>query len=562
MNNNSALLADLAESYWRFECYEMPLAAALAGQPLADAVLFRESQDDHHRRERTASELLTNLQAISAADLSAQERATLRLLQRELEGIRSQFQVLSHLRPSLLPLGPDFLAVYWANATNIPDLAAAEIYVARLAGIPAYLRDIQANIEAAQSMGICIPRAVRDGAMANSRNILSMPIETSPWLGPFRRSPAAAQPNMQAQADAALALVRGSLEPALRAWSTFLDDLSVSETLSCVQGPKGEAFYQVLVRNFSNGELTPSQIHDLGLQEVQRLLGEMENVAVQAGYAADLPGYRAFLASDPQFFAKDAGELLGSMESLCKRIDKRIPAFFGRIPRITYGVDSIPEAMSSQLPPAYAQPSPADGSGPGIFWVSGLPTKCPSYLYPAMALHEAWPGHLMHMALMNEQTELPTFRRFGAVKYTACVEGWALYCETLGIEMGVYTTPHEHYGRLEMEMWRAVRLVVDTGIHLHHWRRDQAIDYMAQNLTLSRATIESEVDRYASLPAQALGYQIGNLKLRELRQRAEARLGARFSHRNFHEAVMTAGAVTLPVLEDLVVDWLNAQIVV
>lgn len=559
MNSNSALLADLAERYWRFECYEMPLAAALAGQTLADAVLFRESQVDHQRRDRIAGELLTGLWAINAADLSAQERATLRLLQRELDGVRSQFHVLAHLRPSLLPLGPDFMAVYWANATNIPDLAAAELYVARLAGIPAYLRDVQANIEAAQTMGICIPRSVRDGAMANSSNILSMPVETSPWLGPFRRSPAVAQPKVQAQADAALVLVRGSLQAALLAWSSFLAELAVSETLSCVQGPQGEDFYRVLVRNFSNGELTPAQIHDLGLQEVQRLLGEMENVAVKAGYAADLPGYRAFLASDPQFLAKDAGELLRSMESLCKRIDKRIPAFFGRIPRITYGVESIPVAMSSQLPPAYAQPSPADGSGPGIFWVTGLPAKCPSYLHPAMALHEAWPGHLMHMALMNEQIELPTFRRFGAVKYTACVEGWALYCETLGIEMGMYTTPHEHYGRLEMEMWRAVRLVVDTGIHLHHWSRDQAIDYMVGNLTLSRATVEAEVDRYASLPAQALGYQIGNLKLRELRQRAENKLGARFSHRSFHEAVMTAGAVTLPVLEDLVVDWLDAQ---
>ncbi len=558
MTSNSALLAELAERYWRFECHEMPLTAALAGQSLPDAVLFRESQLDHQRRDRVAGELLEALQAVTVAGLSAQERATLRLLQRELEGIRSQYQVLAHLRPSLLPLGPDFMAVYWANATNIVDAAAAELYVARLAGIPHYLRDVQANIEVAQAMGISIPRAVLDGAMSNSRNILSLPIETSPWLGPFRRSPAAAQPPVQAQAAAALALVQGSLQPALLAWSSFLAELATGDTLSCVQGPQGDAFYRVLVRNFSNGEMEPAQIHALGLQEVQRLLGEMQDVAVQAGFEGDLSGYRAFLASDPQFVARDGSALLSAMESLCKRIDKRIPAFFGRIPRITYGVDSIPVAMSAQLPPAYAQPSPADGSGPGIFWVSSLPEKCPSYLHPAMALHEAWPGHLMHMALMNEQSELPSFRRYGAVKYTACVEGWALYCETLGVEMGMYATPHEHYGRLEMEMWRAVRLVVDTGIHLHHWSRDRAIDYMVANLTLSRATIEAEVDRYASLPAQALGYQIGNLKLRELRQRAERKLGARFSHRGFHEAVMTAGAVTLPVLEDLVVNWLDA----
>jgi len=174
-------------------------------------------------------------------------------------------------------------------------------------------------------------------------------------------------------------------------------------------------------------------------------------------------------------------------------------------------------------------------------------------------VHEAWPGHLMHIALMNEQQDLPAFRRYGAVKYTACVEGWALYCEQLGIEMGAYTTPHQHYGRLEMELWRAVRLVVDTGIHAKGWTREQAVDYMASRLTLSRETLESEVDRYAALPAQALAYQIGGLKLRELRRRAEARLGTRFTHRGFHEAVMTAGAVTLPVLDDLVEDWLQRQ---
>ena len=165
----------------------------------------------------------------------------------------------------------------------------------------------------------------------------------------------------------------------------------------------------------------------------------------------------------------------------------------------------------------------------------------------------------MHMALMNEQTALPAFRRYGAVKYTACVEGWALYCEMLGAEMGMYTTPHEHYGRLEMQMWRAVRLVVDTGIHWYGWSREQAVAYMAERLSLSRETIEGEVDRYAALPAQALGYQIGGLKLSELRQRAQAQLGAGFKHRDFHAAVMSAGAVTLPVLDDLVSDWLQRQ---
>jgi uncharacterized protein (DUF885 family) len=223
---------------------------------------------------------------------------------------------------------------------------------------------------------------------------------------------------------------------------------------------------------------------------------------------------------------------------------------------VTYGVESVPAALSETLPPAYAQPAPSGGAASGTFWVNGLPDRCPTYLLPAMAVHEAWPGHLMHIGLMAELDHLPAFRRHGATKYTVCVEGWALYCEELGKELGVYRTPHDHYGRLEMEMWRACRLVVDTGIHRFDWPRQKAIDYLSARLTLSADAISAEVDRYAALPAQALAYQIGGLKVRELRRRAEDRLGSRFSHRAFHEAVMTAGAVTLPVLEDLVDGWL------
>jgi uncharacterized protein (DUF885 family) len=300
-------------------------------------------------------------------------------------------------------------------------------------------------------------------------------------------------------------------------------------------------------------------VHTLGLAEVARIGAEIEAVAAEAGFAGRLADYRHFLATDPQFIAPSADALRTSVEALCKRVDRRIPEFFGLIPRITYGVQSIPEAVSARMPPAYAQPSPADGSTAGIFWISGLPSKAPSYLHPAIVVHEAWPGHLMHLALLNEQTELPAFRRHGAVKYTACVEGWALYCETLGVEMGLYTTPHEHYGRLELELWRAVRLVVDTGIHVHGWSREQALAYMSERLTLSRDTLEGEVDRYAALPAQALGYQIGNLQLRRCASAPSSTRRALPAPR-FHTAVMSAGAVTLPVLDDLVSDWLQREL--
>jgi uncharacterized protein (DUF885 family) len=558
----SQALAALAEQYWAFECHALPLSAVLAGQPLADAVLFRESAADHQRRDHDAAQLLQRAEQIDAAPLGAQERATLALIRRELAGLRAQHAADSWQRPWLFPAGPDFTAMFWANSTSVGDAAAAALYVDRLAGLPGYLRDVQANIEAGHTRGYRYPRVVLHSAVANTRGILGAPPEASAWLSPFKRSPAAAQPAVLAQADRALGVVREALMPALQAWADFIEGLvarGARKSLSCVDGPAGAAYYRTWVRHFTSTTDDADEVHALGLAEVARLERETEAVARDAGFGSDVPGYRAFLASDAQFIAPSRDALRESIEALCKRVDRRIPEFFGLIPRITYGVQSIPDEVSARMPPAYAQPSPADGSSAGIFWISGLPSKAPSYLHPALVVHEAWPGHLMHLALLNEQTALPAFRRYGAVKYTACVEGWALYCEMLGVEMGVYTTPHEHYGRLEMQMWRAVRLVVDTGIHWYGWSREQAVAYMAERLSLSRETIEGEVDRYAALPAQALGYQIGGLKFGELRQRVQAQLGAGFKHRDFHAAVMSAGAVTLPVLDDLLSDWLQRQ---
>jgi uncharacterized protein (DUF885 family) len=558
----NTVLADLAERYWRFECREIPLTAVLAGQPTPDAVLFRESAEDHARRDARAAALLAEAEALDAAGLSAQERATQALLLRELRGLRAQYAVKAHLRPWLLPVGPEFNAVFWANGTSISDIASATLYVDRLATVPAYLRDVQANLVAGAAQGLQLPRVVLAGAAGNARAQLGSAPESSVWMGPFVRSPVAAQAAVKLQADRALKVVTEELLPALQAWANFLQthgELASRETVSCTDTPMGDAYYRSFVQHFTTSTLEPAAIHALGLAEVARIGVAIESIAAQSGFAGNVAGYREFLATDAQFRAPSKEALRERVEVLCKRIDRRIPEFFARIPRSTYGVESIPEAASLRMPPAYAQPSPADGSAAGVFWISGLPSKAPSYLHPALVVHEAWPGHLMHIALMNEQSDLPAFRRYGAVKYSACVEGWALYCEQLGVEMGAYATPHEHYGRLEMELWRAVRLVVDTGLHGQGWSRDQAIAYMEQHLSLSRDTIAGEVDRYIGMPAQALAYQIGNLKLRELRQRAEQRLGARFSHRSFHEAVMTAGAVTLPVLDDLVEDWLQQQ---
>ncbi len=561
-NSPAARLSALADRYWRFECHEIPLSAALAGEELPDAVVFRESLADHDRRAAGAAALRRELSTVDADVLAPQDAATHRLMARELDGLVDQHAVDSHLRPWLLPGGPEFNAVFWANGTTVADARAGARYVERLAGLPAYLRDVQDRVETGHAKGYRYPRAVLVGAAANARaNVGGDEVDASVWLGPFRRSPAAGRDDVAVQAARAHAVVRESLQPALAAWADALDGWARGCSragMGCADGPAGAEYYRVWVRWFTTTGIDPAEVHALGRAEVERIGAEIDAVAADAGHPRDLAGYRRRLASGA-FVAASKEALRERVEVICKRIDARIPAFFARIPRSTYGVEVMPEALSARMPPAYAQPAPGDGAAAGLFWVSGLPAKCPTYLHPALVVHEAWPGHLMHIALMSEQTGLPAFRRHGAVKVTAFVEGWALYCEWLGIAMGVYTTPHEHYGRLEMELWRAVRLVVDTGLHLHGWSREQAVEYMAARLTLSTETIEGEVDRYAAMPGQALAYQVGHLKLRELRRRAEARLGPRFDVRRFHGVVTTAGAVTLPVLEELVDHWLKGQ---
>ena len=219
-------------------------------------------------------------------------------------------------------------------------------------------------------------------------------------------------------------------------------------------------------------------------------------------------------------------------------------------------IESIPDALSAQLPPAYAQPNPPSGLAAGVFWVTGLPARCPTPMHVPITMHEAWPGHLMHIALLQEMKELPAFRRYGLGNYTAYLEGWAMYCEQLGYDFGLYEDAFARYGQLDMEMWRAVRLVVDSGIHAMGWSRAQAIEFMAAHVTLPTEAVEAEVDRYIGWPGQALAYKVGQLKISELRSRAEKALGGKFDLRGFHDLVLLGGALPLDVLEARVDAWI------
>jgi len=551
-------LRNLAQRFWDFQCHEFPLLAIQASRATADAVLFREAPEDYERRFEAAGRFAHELSAIPEQNLDAQGWATHQLLRRELADLRDFYRVRAHQRPSLFPLGPHFATIYFANLTALTNIEATQLYVERLAGVAGYWPQLRANLAMGHAEGIRYPRQDLRNAAAAVRASVKGELDTLAWFSPFRRTALRGR-ELDRLAQRARDVIATELVPALLSYADYLEGplaKGARESVACTDSPDGEEFYRVLMRHFTTTNLSAAGVHELGEREVIRLQGDMEVIAAEAGFKGDLPGYRHHLNHDPQFVAASKEALLEQIEVLSKRIDFRIPTYFGRIPRITYGVQLMPEAAAALLPPAYAQPNPADGSAPGVHWLTSLPAKAPSYMHVPLALHEAWPGHLMHLALIQEMQDLPDFRRYGALSYSACLEGWALYCEGLGVEMGLYRTPHQHYGRLDMEMWRACRLVVDTGVHTQGWTRSEGIAFMAANLALPLTTIESEVDRYIGWPGQALAYQIGVLKFRDLRARAQERLGKRFDIRAFHDQLLAAGPVTLPVLERLTEDYL------
>lgn len=564
MGSNMAL-ADLAARYWTFQCEELPINAISAGVATDATQLMKEAPFDHERRADWARKALVELAALDIAALGVEDRASHLLLGHELRLMVEMVESGAHLRPAIYPLGPEFTLIYWANSTALATVAEARLYLARLAATPASFATVQVALAQGVAQGMSYPRLVVERAVAQVRGQMAADSESNPFYGPLGRI--AARGGVMADlANEGRALVEGVVRSAFLAYADFLEETLLPASRDSISGTDdvdGERFYRYNINQYTTIDLPPADIHATGLAEVERLKGEMLAVANDAGFPDDLEGFRHRLQTDNRQFAESAEALREQIEILSKRIDARIPEFFGRIPRISYGVSSIPEAVAERMPPAYAQPNPADGSAAGVHWITSIPGKCPRYMHLPLALHEAWPGHLMHLALIQEMDQLPDFRRYGAMKYSACLEGWALYCEALGEEMGFYDTPEKRYGRLEMEMWRAVRLVLDTGIHSRGWSRDQAISFFRENMAMPLETLTAEVDRYIGLPGQALAYQLGNLKFRELRARAETALGDDFRIRDFHDALMAAGAVTLPVLELLIDDWIaNAKVAV
>lgn len=562
MSEPAKTLKSLSDRYWEFESHESPFNALLAGEKLKDAVLFREAPADYDRKDARAEELLLALDDIPVNELHAQDQATAKLMRRELTKVRDFYGVKAHLRPSLFPAGPDFNLRFFANSANANTVETAELYLDQLNTVADFIDDLKLGLNSGRDFGFRYPKFVLKRSGEAVRGGIDASAKESALIGPYTRSPISDSPKVRSLLESAITLIDKDILPALHSYADYIDqDLMRDgrDTIACTDELLGDQYYDLLVKNFTSLDMTADDAHELGLQEVDRVSEEIDGIADQAGFSNRADEYREFLTANDAFVTHDLDTHLNEVRSICKEIDLQVPAFFSEVPRITYGVRLIPAELSNTLPPAYAQPSPADNSAPGVFWLTSIPSKCPNWFYRSLALHEGWPGHLMQIALMQEQTALPKFRRNGALKYTACIEGWAMYCETLGTEMDIYKTPHDHYGRLLGEIWRSVRLVVDTGIHTRGWTRDQAIKYTGDRVAIPKDTLEAEIDRYIALPGQALAYQPGNLKFRELRTRAEKRLQDHFDIREFHNQLIASGPVTLPILDDLTEAWIVQQ---
>jgi uncharacterized protein (DUF885 family) len=451
---------------------------------------------------------------------------------------------------------------YMANGTRLKTAAEAEAYLARLEALPDFFAVETANMRRGLATGWVQPRIVVEEVIELARNLAGHKPEDSALLVPIAKLPAT-MPEAEREAfrKRALDIVTAKVKPAEQAVVEFLakEYLPKSrDSLGAASLPNGRAYYAYRVRRETTTDMTPDQIYDLGRAEIARIRGEMDKIIRETGFTGSFQEFQSWLRKDPQFYVTTREALMEKASRLAKRVDNELPGYFGLLPRLTYGVRQVPADIEEGYTTGrYNGGSPEQGIAGGLMINTSHLDQRPLYELPALVAHEGVPGHHLQIALSQEQKDVPQFRKREGI--TAFVEGWALYSEQLAGEFGLYTSPYERFGMLSMEMWRACRLVMDTGIHWKGMGRDEARSCLRDNSALAEQNIRTETDRYISWPGQALGYKIGELKIMELRRKAEAALGTAFDIRKFHDVVLDEGAMPMVLLEARVDNWIGQQ---
>lgn len=556
-------LTRLLDDHWRWALKESPLLASRVGVRDYDTELGDISLAAEDRRAREAQAFLQRLNAIPETALNPEERTNRLILKRQLEeqieGNRfGQRMILFNSRGSI----HGWIA---GLGDQLPFRTKADFanYLERLSKFPAMNEEAIRITTRAVNEGFTQPCVAMQGFEQGITGIIVTDPVQSRFYRPFTRpKPADASDAEWAALQArARTLVTDALNPAYRRFADFYVQTvapKCARTAGVSAQPNGAAYYAFQVRNFTTTDLTPDAIHQIGLSEVARIRAEMEQVARRAGFASR-EAFIQDLRTNPKHYPKTAEELMREAARIAKTIDGKMPSLFRRLPRLPYGLREVPAEIAERTTTAYYQPGSLANGIAGFYYVntSRLDQR-PLWEMPALGVHEAVPGH-HHQIAIQQELDLPPLRRHLAF-FTAFTEGWGLYSERLGIEMGLYDTPEREMGRLSYEMWRASRLVVDTGLHSKGWTKEQAIRFMTDNTALTAANIEAEVNRYISWPGQALAYKIGELRIRALRQKAEQALGPRFDLPAFHDVVLGQGALPLDVLETNVNAWIRDQL--
>jgi uncharacterized protein (DUF885 family) len=545
-----AQLKALYNGYSSWDAKESGYFEDSRGETKSSDYLPKVDPASQERRAAHLQQLLTKLNAIPEAQLSPPERVNAEVFRTVLENGLSE----AKFRLWEMPFNSDSSFWTYLDSDRLTDAAEFKRYIARMRDIPRFFDEEIVNMRAGLARGFSVPRATLEGRDKSITVFLVDDVTKSPFYAAFNTMPATIPPAEQAALRAqGQAAIREAVQPSYQKLLTFFRNEYLPKTRTTIGAhdmPDGDAFYRAQIREYTTTDKTPEEIHQIGLKLVADIEAEMQQTMRDSGFKGTFPEFLHFLKTDPQFTAKTPDELMGVSSYVAKRTDKVIGDYFGLLPRHRFGIIPVPDTLA----PFYT--GGRGGLDNCMMNTYDLPSR-PLYNIPVLTLHECEPGHSFQAALSLEQKTLPRFRQ--NLYFSGYGEGWGLYCEWLGIEMGIYRTPYERFGQQSYAMWRAARLVIDTGLHRYGWSRQQAIDYLAGHTALSQHEVETEVDRYISWPGQADSYMLGELTIRRLRTEAEQQLGPKFDIKGFHDTFLGMGAVPLTVLEQQMREWIRQQ---
>ena len=558
-DTETARLQTLFSTAWDKEMRDNPVWASSLGDRRFNRSWRDGSETARLARLQRYQSTLTSLAEIEPEKLTDQGRVDFELFQRQLHTRIEAFKFRTDLMPMSQRGGIQTLNET-ATSLRLQTIEDYEDWLARLSKVDQLVAQTTQKMQQGLLTGY-VPPSITMQRIPNQIQKQLVGIATeSPFYQPFKNLPESISTVDQRRLQqAALEIIESTILPAYKQFYHFFTDTylpNCSADIAAANLPDGRAFYEFKVRSFTTTNLTPDEVHSIGLKEVARIREQMLTVKKEIEFHGTLTEFFTFLRDDPKFYFDNATDLMTAYQATAKRIDPMLLNLFTRLPRMPYGIRAIPDAIAPDTTTAYYMAPAADGSRPGYYYVNLYqPLSRPKFEIEVLTVHEAVPGHHLQIALQQELENLPNFRRFSG--FTVFTEGWGLYSEQLGYDLGLYEDPYSRFGQLSYDMWRAIRLVVDTGMHYKGWSRSQAINYFKDNAPRKELDIINEIDRYISWPGQALAYKLGQLKIQDLRAKAESALGNQFDIRLFHDKVLENGAIPLNILEQQIDHWIS-----